>query len=70
MAMAGKELTIKGSFRYKGGDYALALDLISTGKVDVKALISKRVKFEDAEEAFNDVKAARGIKVLIEGPEV
>jgi D-xylulose reductase len=46
------------------------LDLISSGKLDVKKLISKTVAFEDAEQAFEDVKAAKGIKILIEGPKV
>lgn len=67
-AACTKELTIKGSFRYGPGDYALAVDLISTGKLSVKELITGQVKFEDAEQAFKDVKAAKGIKILIEGP--
>jgi D-xylulose reductase len=68
-AMCTKELNVKGSFRYGSGDYALAVDLIATGKVDVKKLITGQVKFEDAEKAFADVKAAKGIKTLIQGPE-
>jgi len=69
MAACTKELTVKGSFRYGSGDYKLALELISTGRISVKELISKKVKFEDAEEAFADVKAGKGIKTLIAGPE-
>ncbi|KIW08615.1 chlorophyll synthesis pathway protein BchC [Verruconis gallopava] len=69
-ALCGKELTVRGSFRYKSGDYAVALDLVSSGKLNVKPLISKTVAFEEAEQAFHDVKAARGIKILIEGPVV
>jgi D-xylulose reductase len=68
MAMCVKELNIKGSFRYGSGDYALAVDLIESGRVKVKELISRKVAFEDAEEAFRDVKAGKGIKILIEGP--
>ena len=63
-----KELTIKGSFRYGSGDYKLAVELIASGQVDAKKLISRKVKFEDAEQAFQDVKAGKGIKILIEGP--
>ena len=59
---------MKGSFRYGAGDYALAVELISSGKLEVKSLISRTVSFEEAEEAFKDVKAGKGIKVLIEGP--
>lgn len=69
MTMVAKELTVKGSFRYGPGDWTLAVDLISSGRVKVKELISKKVKFEEAEEAFGDTKAAKGIKILIAGPE-
>lgn len=69
MAAMAKELVIKTSFRYKQGDYMTALNLVATGKVDVKPLISKKVKFQDAEQAFKDTKSAQGIKILIEGPE-
>jgi D-xylulose reductase len=67
--MCAKELTVKGSFRYAEGDYRLAVELVASGKVDVKQLITGRVKFEDAEEAFNAVKNGKGIKTLIAGPE-
>ncbi|KAK4503443.1 hypothetical protein PRZ48_004358 [Zasmidium cellare] len=68
-AMCAKELNVKGSFRYGGGDYALAVELIATGRVDVKELITGKVKFTEAEKAFAEVKAAKGIKTLIEGVE-
>lgn len=68
-AMGAKELNVKGSFRYNSGDYSTAVGLVTSGRVSVKELITGRVKFTDAEVAFNDVKAAKGIKVLIEGPE-
>jgi len=68
MALCIKEVTAKGSFRYGSGDYKLAVGLVSSGVVDVKKLITGTVKFEDAEEAFKNVKAGKGIKVLIAGP--
>jgi D-xylulose reductase len=68
-AMCTKELNVKGSFRYGSGDYKLAVDLIHSGRVNVKELITGQVKFRDAEKAFNEVKAAKGIKILIEGVE-
>ncbi|KAL1304539.1 hypothetical protein AAFC00_003520 [Neodothiora populina] len=69
MAACAKELTIKGSFRYGPGDYHLAVDMIANNRVSVKELITGQVKFGDAEQAFKDVKAAKGIKILIEGPQ-
>jgi D-xylulose reductase len=68
MALCTKEVTAKGSFRYGSGDYKLAVQFVSSGKVDVKKLITGTVKFEEAEEAFKSVKAGKGIKVLIAGP--
>lgn len=66
--MCCKEITVKGSFRYGPGDYQLAVDLIASGKVSVKELITKRVKFHQAEDAFNLVLNGKETKVLIEGP--
>lgn len=68
MAVCTKELNVKGSFRYGSGDYQLAVDLLSSGQVSVKELITGQVKFRDAEQAFESIKAAKGIKILIEGP--
>jgi len=68
MTLCINEVTVKGSFRYGSGDYRLAVEFVSQGKIDVKRLISRTVKFEDAEEAFKSVKAGQGIKVLIAGP--
>lgn len=68
-AMGAKELNVKGSFRYNSGDYSTAVGLVTSGRVSVKELVTGRVKFTDAESAFQDVKAAKGIKILIEGVE-
>ncbi|KAK5170903.1 uncharacterized protein LTR77_004047 [Saxophila tyrrhenica] len=68
MALCTKEITAKGSFRYGSGDYTTAVGLVATGRLSVKELITGKVKFREAEAAFQDVKAAKGIKTLIEGP--
>ncbi|KAF2112190.1 chaperonin 10-like protein [Lophiotrema nucula] len=68
MTMCTKELNIKGSFRYGAGDYQTAVDLVAGGRISVKELITGKVSFDDAESAFTDVKAGKGIKILIEGP--
>lgn len=62
-------LNMKGSIRYQPGSYEAAIALIVGGKVDVKRLITNRFKFEQAEEAFELVKAAKPavFKVIIEG---
>jgi D-xylulose reductase len=68
MAACMKELTVKGSFRYGSGDYAEAVRLIGDGKLRVKELITGKMEFLEAEQAFKDVKAGKGIKILIGGP--
>ncbi|KAF5529626.1 alcohol dehydrogenase like domain-containing protein [Fusarium mexicanum] len=68
MAMCQKEVTVKGSFRYGPGDYELATELVSSGRVPVKKLISDVVDFHQAEEAFKKVKEGQVVKVLIAGP--
>ncbi|TID21242.1 chlorophyll synthesis pathway protein BchC [Venturia nashicola] len=65
-----KEISLKGSFRYGPGDYALALELLASGKVSVKELITHRFDFEDAERAFTIVRDRQGIKTIIRGPGV
>ncbi|KAF2137971.1 uncharacterized protein K452DRAFT_328924 [Aplosporella prunicola CBS 121167] len=64
-----KALNIKGSIRYTTGVYPTAIDLVASGKVPVKRLVTDRFKFEEAEQAFELVKAAKeGVfKVVIEG---
>jgi D-xylulose reductase len=65
-----KELAVKGCFRYGPGDYTMAIELLSSKKIEVNSLISERVEFKDAEEAFKRTKDGKGIKILIEGPTV
>ncbi|KAI9680941.1 MAG: hypothetical protein M1829_001021 [Trizodia sp. TS-e1964] len=62
-----KEVTVRGSFRYAAGDYKLAVELIATGAVQVGKLVTGRWAFEEAEKAFEEVRAGRGIKALIDG---
>ncbi len=62
-------LHIKGSIRYTTGCYPSAIQLIASGKIDVKRLITDRFSFEQAEEAFETVKAGKSetFKVIIDG---
>ncbi|KAM0547495.1 hypothetical protein ACHAPJ_010368 [Fusarium lateritium] len=68
-AVCTQGLVIKGSIRYLSGCYPAAIDLISSGKINVKKLITNRYKFEQAEEAFELVRQGRQdvFKVMIEG---
>lgn len=64
-----KQLNWCGSIRYSVGCYPNAVELVASGKVDVKRLITHRFKFEEAEKAFELVHEGRldVIKVVIEG---
>lgn len=62
-----KELTMKGSFRYSSGDFKLALSLITDGRLLVKKLITKRVDFGQAAEAWETTRKGEGVKTLIRG---
>jgi D-xylulose reductase len=62
-------LNVKGSIRYTTGCYPAAVDLVASGKVNPRSLITHRFKFEDALEAFELVKKAQEdtLKVVIQG---
>ncbi|KAG9893889.1 GroES-like protein, partial [Aureobasidium melanogenum] len=64
-----RALNIRGSIRYTKGCYPDAIELVGSGKIDVKRLITNRFKFEEAEQAFELVKAGREdvLKVIIGG---
>ncbi|XP_034943224.1 sorbitol dehydrogenase-like [Chelonus insularis] len=61
-----REIDIRGVFRYCN-DYADSLNLIASGKVDVKPLITHKFKIEEAHAAFEAAKspASNAIKVMI-----
>lgn len=69
--MTERELTVKGNFRYFHGDYQDAVDMIASGKINVKQIITHRFKFKDAKAAYdNIVKNGKDvIKTIIDGPE-
>ncbi len=49
--LINKEITLKGSFRY-ANMYPRAVELVSSGKIKLKELISKRFTLEQLKEAF------------------
>lgn len=63
-----KEATFKGSFRYGPGDFQLAIGLLRSRRIRVAGLVTHEFSFSEAEEAFKNVAARRGIKSVIYGP--
>ncbi|KAL5532591.1 hypothetical protein ACEPAF_4365 [Sanghuangporus sanghuang] len=79
-SLIAKEPKVTGSIVYCPGDYQLALALASSGKVDLKPLVTHRFRFEDAVTAFEVTRARKSIdergqtkdviKTIILGPDV
>lgn len=67
MELSQKEVTVRGCFRYAAGDYQTALDLLETGKISVKELITSVLPFEQATEAWETTRQGIGLKNLIQG---
>lgn len=63
---AVREVDIRGIFRY-ANCYPIALDMIASGKINVKPLITHRYKLEESAQAFETARTGAGgaIKVMI-----
>jgi L-iditol 2-dehydrogenase len=61
-----REVDIRGVFRYNN-DYPTAIELVKTGRANVKMLITHHYKIEDTLKAFHTAKTGEGnpIKILI-----
>ncbi len=66
-AITQKELTFKGVFRYRN-TYPTAIDLISSGQINVKPLITKRFGWQQVKDAMDCAhkEASTQIKVMTE----
>ena len=61
-----REIEIRGTFRFTS-EFALAVDLMNRGRVDVKPLITARIPFVEARSAFESAgDRARSAKVLLD----
>lgn len=66
IAASTREIDIRGIHRY-ANDYPAALALVSSGKIDVKKLVTHHYSIEQTKEAFDTVRYNRdgAIKVII-----
>ena len=66
-AIISAERVLRGSQTYNPEDVQLALDLISTGQVDVKAMITHQLPIDDAQHAFEmvDKRLEDCVKVIL-----
>jgi len=64
--LSEKEIHLHGAFRYKGGDFEIARDLLGRGVVGpVKELINEVFDFERYEDAWKATRDGKGIKNMI-----
>lgn len=59
-----REVDLIGVFRY-ANQYPQAIEMISSGKIDVKGLISARYTLEQTEQAFEALESGKGIKTIV-----
>ncbi|WP_313527527.1 zinc-binding dehydrogenase [Anaerotignum sp.] len=60
------EINVNGSTAYKRSDYLQAADMVITGKVHLKEIVTDVFKIDDFEKAYEICKSGTGLKVLIE----
>ncbi|ESO87240.1 hypothetical protein LOTGIDRAFT_205809 [Lottia gigantea] len=63
-AAIAREIEIRGSFRYMN-TWPTAIAMISSGKINIKPMISHRFKLEETLQAFETAKSGAGVKVMI-----
>lgn len=60
------EITLKGAFHYTPDDVKEAVNLIKSGKLRLKELISEKFSLSEISKAFEKLSRGEGIKYLIE----
>ena len=60
-----REVDIRGVFRYCN-TWPTAINMISSGSIDVRPLITGRVSLENAIDGFEMTRKAIGVKVMID----
>lgn len=62
---AARELRLLGTFGHRSANWDQALNLLVEGKIKVDGIIAKDYDLADWEQAFNDMKAQKGIKLML-----
>jgi L-iditol 2-dehydrogenase len=60
------EINVNGSTAYKREDYLQAADMVISGKINLKEIITHTYKLEEFQDAYEVCKSGEGLKVMIE----
>jgi L-iditol 2-dehydrogenase len=60
-----RSITVTGTTGGSNSNYRQAIDLIATGKIDVKEIITHRFSFEQLPRAYETALAGKGMKIVI-----
>jgi threonine dehydrogenase-like Zn-dependent dehydrogenase len=66
VTMLRKGLTVHGDVAILPKHFLRAMNWIATGKVDVKKLITRRFRLEEAQEAFDSLREGETVKVVFD----
>jgi (R,R)-butanediol dehydrogenase/meso-butanediol dehydrogenase/diacetyl reductase len=66
-ALTFKEVTVAGTRVYSRDDLRVATEMVAGGRFDPDPLITRTVPLAEAASAVADLRAGRGVKVLVEG---
>jgi L-iditol 2-dehydrogenase len=61
-----RQLTVTGTTGASLAHHAMAVDLITSGKVDAKSIVSRRFKITEIKKAFEYAMSGEGLKTIIE----
>lgn len=64
-----RQLSIFGTTGSTYTDHRISMELIASGRIDVKPLISRRFPVEETEAAFRYARSGAGMKAFITGPQ-
>jgi L-iditol 2-dehydrogenase len=65
MHVVSKELKVCGSYDYQWIDFEEAIDLIATGRIKTKPLITHKIPLRDIQKGIRLMEKRKAIKVLL-----
>lgn len=70
MSVVAKELTVLGTVRYTAGCFASAIDLLASGNINVKEMVTGVYPLSQSREALEALQKGEEMKVVIMNQQV